>query len=60
MILQPKDYVIKFEINGKTECVIGITGDDSEDWTFGQVFLKQFYTLYNRDTNSIGNVKPFF
>ena len=40
VVLTPEDYVIEFEMNGQVECVIGITADDSDDWTFGQVFLR--------------------
>jgi hypothetical protein len=54
VVLTPEDYVIQFDLNGQEECVIGITSDDSDDWTFGQVFFRQFYTLFNRDKNAIG------
>lgn len=43
LILTPEDYVLQFEINGRSDCVLGI-GPDTEDtgWTLGQVFLKAF------------------
>jgi len=29
IVLSPKDYIIRFEMDGKEDCVIGITADDS-------------------------------
>jgi len=58
LILTPDDYVLEFEVNGKNDCVIGI-GADNEDsgWTLGQVFLKAYYSVFDRDTESIGFVR---
>ena len=58
LILSPDDYVLEFEVNGKNDCVVGI-GADSEDsgWTLGQVFLKAYYSVFDRDTESIGFVR---
>lgn len=56
LILTPDDYVLEFEVNGKHDCVVGI-GADGEDsgWTFGQVFLRAYYTVFDRETEAIGN-----
>lgn len=50
LILTPEDYVLQFEINGRSDCVLGI-GPDTEDtgWTLGQVFLKAFYIVFDRE-----------
>lgn len=58
LILTPDDYVLEFEVNGKNDCVIGI-GSDSEDsgWTLGQVFLRAYYTVFDRESEAIGFVK---
>jgi hypothetical protein len=32
----------------KQDCVIGIAPDDDTGWTFGQVFLRSFYTVFDR------------
>lgn len=58
LILTPDDYVLEFEVNGKNDCVVGI-GSDNEDsgWTLGQVFLKAYYTVFDRENEVIGFVK---
>jgi hypothetical protein len=58
LILTPEDYVLEFEVNGKSDCVIGI-GSDNEDsgWTLGQVFLRAYYTVFDRESEAIGFVK---
>jgi len=58
LILTPDDYVLEFEVDGKSDCVVGI-GSDNEDsgWTLGQVFLKAYYTVFDRESESVGFVK---
>jgi hypothetical protein len=58
LILTPDDYVLEFEVDGKSDCVVGV-GADNEDsgWTLGQVFLKAYYTVFDRESESVGFVK---
>ena len=58
LILTPEDYVLEFEVDGKSDCVVGV-GADNEDsgWTLGQVFLKAYYTVFDRESESVGFVK---
>lgn len=54
MTLKPIDYILKFEISGNEDCVVGISPDKDTIWTLGQVFLRSFYTLFDRDDDRIG------
>jgi len=54
MTLKPIDYILKFEISGNEDCVVGISPDKDTIWTLGQVFLRSFYTLFDRDEDRIG------
>jgi len=54
LTLRPIDYVLKFTNEGKDECVTGISPDRDSMWTLGQVFLRSFYTVFDRDQNRIG------
>jgi len=52
--LRPIDYVLKFDNNGEDECVIGVSPDRDVIWTLGQVFLRSYYTIFDRDNDRIG------
>jgi hypothetical protein len=52
--LRPIDYVLKFDNAGSEDCVTGISPDRDVIWTLGQVFLRSFYTVFDRDLNRIG------
>ncbi|CRG97354.1 plasmepsin VII, putative [Plasmodium gallinaceum] len=65
LTLSPDDYVIEYvdEVNSTKECIIGIQADEQfeEDringWTLGQVFLKSYYTIFDKDNLQIGFVR---
>eukprot|EP00462_Mataza_sp_D1_P008158 CAMPEP_0175164364 /NCGR_PEP_ID=MMETSP0087-20121206/26366_1 /TAXON_ID=136419 /ORGANISM="Unknown Unknown, Strain D1" /LENGTH=264 /DNA_ID=CAMNT_0016453375 /DNA_START=369 /DNA_END=1160 /DNA_ORIENTATION=- len=53
--LRPVDYILKFRGRAKkVECVMGISPDHDQVWTLGQVFLRAFYTIFDRDVNQVG------
>jgi len=54
LTLRPIDYVLKFDNAGNSECVTGISPDKDVIWTLGQVFLRSFYTVFDRDLDRIG------
>jgi len=56
LTLSPTDYVLKFSVegNGAPECVVGVSPDDDTIWTLGQVFLRSYYTLFDRDVDRVG------
>jgi hypothetical protein len=54
MELKPEDYVLKFNLAGRDDCVVGISPDKDTIWTLGQVFLRSFYTVFDRDADRIG------
>ena len=38
----------------KLDCVTGIAPDADTMWTFGQVFLRNFYVVFDRDNDRVG------
>jgi hypothetical protein len=37
-----------------SDCVTGIAPDADTMWTLGQVFLRNFYVVFDRDANRVG------
>lgn len=60
--LHPHDYVLEFHIPSdansgaeeESDCVLGIGPDNDTGWTLGQVFLRSFYVVFDRDNDRIG------
>ncbi|KJP86564.1 hypothetical protein AK88_03760 [Plasmodium fragile] len=65
LVLSPNDYVIEYlnEENWTRECVLGIQADEQKDesriegWTLGQIFIKSYYTIFDKDNLQIGFVR---
>ncbi|SCM08047.1 plasmepsin VII, putative [Plasmodium chabaudi adami] len=61
LVLSPNDYVIEYidEVKSTKECIIGIQSDEDNinGWTLGQVFLKSYYTIFDKDNLQIGFVR---
>lgn len=55
LTLEARDYVLKFDNSkSKEDCVVGISPDKDAVFTLGQVFLRSYYALFDRDENRIG------
>lgn len=54
LTINPIDYILKFNVRSRDECVVGISPDKDVIWTLGQVFLRTFYTVFDRDEDRIG------
>ena len=54
LTLHPHDYTLEFKVDAEEDCVSGIGPDNDDGWTFGQVFLRSFYTVFDRESDRIG------
>jgi len=54
LTLAPKDYILEFDVEGRRDCVLGISPDSDIVWTLGQVFLRSFYAVFDRDRDRVG------
>ncbi|KAK1443442.1 aspartic peptidase domain containing protein [Babesia gibsoni] len=59
--LTPDDYVIQYQDNdGAIKCELGIMVDEQQEelqlnaWTFGEIFLRAYYTVFDYDQRQIG------
>ncbi|SPJ10748.1 plasmepsin VII [Plasmodium sp. DRC-Itaito] len=65
IVLTPNDYVIEYvdKKNNTKECILGIQPDEQSEednidgWTLGQVFLKAYYTIFDKENLKIGFVR---
>ena len=53
--LDPSDYVIKYSDGGQTKCLMGIVGAEGFNlWILGDVFMRKYYTHFDKTNNRIG------
>ncbi|XP_058859935.1 pepsin A-like [Acipenser ruthenus] len=60
--LPPSAYILEEQFNGEILCNVGIQGMDiptqnGELWILGDVFIRQYYSIFDRDNNRVGLAK---
>jgi hypothetical protein len=54
--ITPANYVLQVDIGVPGKCLIGFTKFGSDKWLLGDVFIRNFYTIWNEETDKIGFV----
>ena len=54
-MVPPTSYLINKQTNtGADGCLIGIQRSNTSDFTLGEVFLQNYYTIYDYENNKVG------
>lgn len=54
--ITPANYVLQVDIGVPGKCLIGFTKFGSDKWLLGDVFIRNYYTIWNEETDKIGFV----
>jgi|LauGreDrversion4_2_1035121.scaffolds.fasta_scaffold331870_1 hypothetical protein len=49
--ITPSNYVLTVDIGIPGKCLIGFTKFSSDRWLLGDVFLRNFYSIWNEETD---------
>lgn len=55
--LKPEDYIDQVDEYGETVCMSGFEGLDDKLWILGDVFIRQFYSVFDYENSRIGLAK---
>lgn len=56
--LEPGDYVIPTNINGRHVCISALKPRDIKLWIFGTQFLRKHYAVFDHEQNRLGLAQP--
>jgi len=54
--ITPANYVLQVDIGVPGKCLVGFTKFGSNKWLLGDVFLRNYYSIWDEETDKIGFV----